>query len=101
MAVDDEMRAQPPPARPAPTARGPARALASRAMWRLAPAYGRRRARNAEAAALLQRLQADLDHVRERHGEQIERLEELLRELVLAVESLRREIAKGVSRDET
>lgn len=40
----------------------------------------------------MRRLEADFDHVRERHTEQIERLEELVRELVLAAESLRRGI---------
>ena len=46
--------------------------------------------------ATLARLQAEFEHVRKRHTEQIERLEDLVRELVLTAESLRRE----VSRDE-
>jgi hypothetical protein len=71
----------------------PARKLVRRAMWRLAPAYARRRARRVGEATSAQRLEAELDRVRERHGEQIERLEDLARELVHAVESLRREIA--------
>jgi alanyl-tRNA synthetase len=41
-------------------------------------------------AASLERLQVDFEHVRERHTEQIERLEDLVRELVLTAESLRR-----------
>ena len=41
-------------------------------------------------ASSLGRLEADVDHLRERHTEQIERLEELVRELILAAESLRR-----------
>jgi hypothetical protein len=69
------------------------RELARRAMWRLAPGYARRRARKATAAATLQRVQDDLDHVSKRHTEQIERLEDLTRELVKTVEILRREIA--------
>jgi hypothetical protein len=76
------------------------RELARAAMWRLAPAYARRRARRATAAAALQRLQDDFEHVSKRHGEQIERLEELTRELVRTAESLRREIAQREPRDE-
>lgn len=37
--------------------------------------------------------------MRTRHSEQIERLEDLSRELVVAVESLRRDLARG-ERDE-
>jgi 2-polyprenyl-3-methyl-5-hydroxy-6-metoxy-1,4-benzoquinol methylase len=44
------------------------------------------------------RLQADLEHVRERHTEQIERLEDLARELILAAEHLRRGVS-GAERD--
>ncbi len=64
-------------------------------LWTVRP-YARHRARQAEMAATLGRLQADFEHVRKRHTEQIERLEDLVRELVLTAESLRR----GVSRDE-
>ncbi|HEY2572157.1 MAG TPA: hypothetical protein VGI27_11815, partial [Solirubrobacteraceae bacterium] len=60
-----------------------------------APGYARRRGLPAAVA----RLQADLDHVTKRHGEQIERLEELARELVSTAESLRREIARREPRD--
>jgi hypothetical protein len=44
-------------------------------------------------AADIERLQADLEHMRKRHTEQIERLEDLTRELVLTAESLRRAAA--------
>jgi hypothetical protein len=66
------------------------RPLARRALWRLAPSYARRRAANADAAGRLARLERELERVGERHDEQIERLEDLARELILAVESLRR-----------
>jgi hypothetical protein len=73
--------------------RSRARELARAAMWRFAPAYARRRARRATAADSLRRLQDDFERVSKRHGEQIERLEDLTRELVRTAESLRREIA--------
>jgi hypothetical protein len=66
------------------------RGLARRALPRIAPVYARRRARAIELEATVRRLEADFEHVRERHTEQIERLEDLVRELVLAAESLRR-----------
>ncbi|HST34311.1 MAG TPA: hypothetical protein VLJ80_12425 [Solirubrobacteraceae bacterium] len=91
MTPDDQITAQ---ARVAGPARG-VRALARRALWRLAPGYARRRA----LPAAVERLQADLDHVSTRHSEQIERLEELARELVATAESLRREIARREPRD--
>src|ERR1700683_3226254 len=72
---------------------------ASRILLRTAPLYARHRAGQAEMAGALARLQAEFEHVRERHDEQIERLEEMARELVLAVESLRREISKREQRD--
>jgi hypothetical protein len=68
------------------------RGLARRALPRIAPVYARRRARAIELEATVRRLQADFEHVRERHTEQIEWLEDLVRELVLATESLRRSI---------
>jgi hypothetical protein len=74
--------------------RGRLRGLARRTLPRIAPSYARHRARQIELAATVARLQADFEHVRERHTEQIERLEDLSRELVLAVESLRRDIAQ-------
>lgn len=60
------------------------------------PPYARYRARQASLAATIGRLEADFEHVRERHTEQIERLEDLVRELVLTAESLRR----GASRED-
>jgi hypothetical protein len=68
-------------------------AIARKALPRVAPSYARYRLRRAETAATIGRLEADCAHVRERHTEQIERLEDLVRELVLAVESLRRSAA--------
>ena len=38
----------------------------------------------------MSRLDAEVRHLRERHGEQIERLEDMVRELVRTAESLRR-----------
>jgi hypothetical protein len=99
MTADDQMTAQV-SAGTRDAARRRSRELARRAMWRLAPAYARRRARKASSAATLQRLQDDLEHVSKRHTEQIERLEDLTRELVLTVEILRRQIAERAPRDE-
>jgi hypothetical protein len=88
---------QPTPARPVvhmpQLSRKGVRAAAGRALWRVAPAYARRRTQQAQVAAVVERLEADLEHVRKRHTEQIERLEELVRELVLTAESLRRAAA--------
>ncbi|HEX4465931.1 MAG TPA: hypothetical protein VH025_01970 [Solirubrobacteraceae bacterium] len=92
MTPDDQITAQ---ARVAGAAHG-VRQLARRALWRVAPAYARRR--GLEAA--VQRLHADFDHVSKRHAEQIERLEDLAREFVATAESLRREIARREPRDE-
>ncbi len=66
------------------------RALARRVLWRAAPGYARRRAARAEAPARLARLEAELEHIDERHGEQLARLEDLARELILTAEALRR-----------
>src|ERR1039458_2723037 len=68
------------------------RALASGLLWRLAPGYARRRAARADATARLGRVEAELQRVGERHGEQIERLEDLARELILTAESQRRDV---------
>jgi hypothetical protein len=68
------------------------RPLARRVMWRAARPYARRRARAADLEGSLARLQSDFDHVSKRHTEQIERLEDVTRELILTAESLRREI---------
>ena len=77
-----------------------ARELARKALWRFAPAYARRRSRRVGTAVAVERLEADFERMRTRHNEQIERLEDLARELVLAVETLRREIARGERSDE-
>jgi hypothetical protein len=98
MTADDQMTAHLATG-PRDVARRRSRELARRAMWRLAPAYARRRAGRATAAATLQRVQDDLEHVSKRHTEQIERLEDLTRELVLTVEILRREIAERAPRE--
>ncbi len=86
MSVDDQMRTS-------------SRELARRTLWRLAPAYARRRSSRSALAATVRRLEADFQHVSKRHGEQIERLEELARELVATAESLRREIAARTPRN--
>lgn len=73
---------------------GRLRAYAKRAVRKMAGPYLRQRAREeARAAAAVARVQAELDHVGERHGEQIARLEDLVRELIVTAESLRRGIA--------
>lgn len=86
MSVDDQMRTS-------------SRELARRALWRFAPAYARRRSSKSGLAATVRRLEADFAHVSKRHGEQIERLEELARELVATAESLRREIVARAPRN--
>jgi hypothetical protein len=83
-----------------PGSRRRGRELARRALWRLAPAYARRRSRRLGTAAAVERLEADLERLRERHTEQIERLEDLVRELVLTAETLRRGIARHDGDDE-
>ncbi len=83
-----------------PLSEGRARELARRALWRFAPAYARRRSRRIGTAVAVERLEADFERLRKRHTEQIERLEDLARELVLTVETLRREIARGERSDE-
>jgi hypothetical protein len=77
-----------------------ARELARRALWRFAPTYARRRSGRIGTAATVERLQADFEQLSERHTEQIERLEELVRELVLTAETLRRDIARRERPDE-
>jgi hypothetical protein len=47
----------------------------------------------AETVTALARLEAEIGHLRERHTEQIERLEDIARELVLTAEALRRALA--------
>jgi hypothetical protein len=95
MTVDDQTRRAIPIAQQRRRTRRGLREIGRRALVRMAPPYARRRTREAETAASLARLEADFGHVSKRHGEQIERLEELVRELVLTAESLRREIARG------
>jgi hypothetical protein len=68
-------------------------AIARRGLLRVARPYARRRAREAAMAAALGRLEADFEHLRRRHTEQIARLEDLVRELILSAESLRRATA--------
>ena len=75
-------------------ARSQARELARRAMWLLAPAYARHRVRRASESDRLRRLELELEHIGERHGEQIDRLEDLARELVRSVASLRGDLAR-------
>jgi hypothetical protein len=88
MTVDDQM-----------TTHARARELARRTLWRFAPAVARRRSSSSGLAASVRRLEADFEHVSKRHGEQIDRLEQLARELVATAESLRREIARRGSHD--
>jgi len=65
------------------------RSVVRAGLWRVAPAYAARRSARTEAVFRLARLDKEL----ERQGEQLERLEDLVSELVLTAESLRREIA--------
>jgi phage shock protein A len=83
-----------------PAERRAARELARRALWRFAPAYASRRSRRNALALSVARLEADLEQLRKRHTEQIERLEDLVRELVLTAETLRRGIPEPERRDE-
>ncbi|HWG08550.1 MAG TPA: hypothetical protein VN672_06040 [Solirubrobacteraceae bacterium] len=83
-----------------PSAPGRARGLARRALWRVAPAYARRRSRRIATASSLERLAAEFEQLRKRHTEQIERLEDLVRELVLTAETLRRDLGGDERRDE-
>ncbi|HEY2436115.1 MAG TPA: hypothetical protein VGH93_02980 [Solirubrobacteraceae bacterium] len=82
-----------PPSAGAPAAHG-LRDTARRVLRRLARPYLRGRGREAELAAAVSRIQGELEHIRERHGEQIERLEELVRELIATAESLRRAVSE-------
>jgi hypothetical protein len=93
MTADDQTRPAAPIASSPRGLRRRLRDLARRALPRIAPVYARRRARAIELEATVRRLQADFEHVRERHTEQIERLEDLVRELVLVAEALRRDAA--------
>jgi hypothetical protein len=90
MSTDDQTRQASAVAQILQRSRPRLRGLARRGAWRFARPYARRRARESAAEDALARLQADFEHVSRRHTEQIERLEDLVRELVLTVESLRR-----------
>jgi hypothetical protein len=68
--------------------------LARRALARTISPYARFRARQAALDGAVGRLEADVEHLGERHTEQIERLEEIVRELILAVEGLRAKMSK-------
>jgi hypothetical protein len=93
MNADDKTRQAIGPAQMLRSSRRRLRPLGHRVLWRFAPAYGRRRSARAEAAAKRGRLEAEVEHIGERHQEQIERLEDLARELISAAESLRRGVA--------
>jgi len=85
-----------PPLRPraiAQSLRGRIRPLARRALWRLAPGFAAHRSSRAGLPLQLARVQAEVEHIGERHDERLERLEDLARELILAAESLRRATA--------
>jgi len=91
MTADNLTRRTPRPVRPLQGSRQRLRSVARKGLWRWARPYARRRARRAEAVSKLARLES----VVERQSEQVERLEDLVREIVLSVESLRREIGRG------
>jgi hypothetical protein len=93
MTADDKIRPAVPGAQPPYGLRERLPRFVRRGVLRLAGPYARRHAGAAGMAASLERLQVDFEHVRERHTEQIERLEDLVRELVLTAESLRRATA--------
>jgi hypothetical protein len=76
-------------AQPPPRARPGWRGVARRCLRRVAGPYARHRRNEADMARTIARLDADFQHVRQRHTEQIERLEDIARELVLAVEAVR------------
>ena len=80
---------------PRPQGRDQLEALARRGLKRLARPYTSQRAREAALEGTVARLQAELEHIGERHTEQIERLKSFVRELVLTAESLRRGVAEA------
>jgi hypothetical protein len=90
MTADDQTSPATPVAQPLRPWRRRLPVFVRRGLLRVAGPYARRRARQAEMATALGRLVADFEHVRRRHTEQIERLEDIVRELVLTAESLRR-----------
>ncbi|MGH2864098.1 MAG: hypothetical protein ACRDJX_02490 [Solirubrobacteraceae bacterium] len=90
MNPDDKPRQGTGPAQILRSSRRRLHPLARGVLWRFAPAYARRRSARVEAAARLGRVEAEVEHIGERHQEQIERLEDLARELIRTAESLRR-----------
>jgi len=94
MTVDDQTRqAAAGLAKPPRRARWRLRAIVRRGLLRVARPYARQRSREAEMSGALGRLESEIEHVGGRHTEQIERLEDLVRELILTAESLRRGIS--------
>ncbi len=97
-AYDQTTSAAPPPQGPLQKQRGRLRALARTLLVRFAGPYARARAGRSDLDARIARLEGELVHVRERHDEQLERLEDLARELVLAGEALRRRLSDAEAR---
>jgi 2-polyprenyl-3-methyl-5-hydroxy-6-metoxy-1,4-benzoquinol methylase len=83
------------PGRPQGGLRGALRRLVLRA---IGPYTHYQRELDGEMVGAMSRLWESQEHVAERHGEQIERLEQLARELILTAESLRRATA-GVAEE--
>jgi SAM-dependent methyltransferase len=63
-----------------------------RCLWLFARPYARARIARADAAMRLGRVEQELEHVDERHGERLDRLEDFARELILTAEAQRRGI---------
>jgi hypothetical protein len=99
MTADEKTRPQATPKAPPPQPQRGLRVrmarIARRGLLRMVPPYARHRARQAAMASTLGRLEADFEHVRKRQTEQIERLEDLVRELVQTTESLRRAVSSS------
>ena len=95
MPADDQTRLATRLAQPLRRSRQRLRSVARRGLRRVARPYARRRSRRADTVARLGRVETELEHVGERHSEQIERLEDLVRELVLTAEALRRELTQA------
>jgi SAM-dependent methyltransferase len=85
-----ELLRQGPSAPSAPHGRGLRGAVRAGLLRAMRPFTHHQYELDGEIVAALGRQQAELEHVRERHTEQIERLEQLTRELILTAESLRR-----------
>jgi SAM-dependent methyltransferase len=90
MTADDQRTPAIDVALPPHALRSRLRGLARAILWRVAPGYARRRSDRAALGIRLGRVEGELEHMGERHDEQIERLEDLARELILTAESLRR-----------